>query len=46
VLTTPKAKYITKSLIPWQQLLDRYKLISIEGNKIILEINKLYPNNK
>lgn len=46
VLTTAKGKYLTKSLIPWQQLLDRYKLVSFEGNKIILNINKLYPKNK
>lgn len=46
VITTPKGKYLTKSLIPWQQLLDRYKLISSEGNKIILNINNLYPDNK
>ena len=46
VITTPKGKYLTKSLIPWPQLLDRYKLISSEGNKIILTINKLYPDKK
>jgi|WetSurMetagenome_2_1015567.scaffolds.fasta_scaffold301174_1 hypothetical protein len=46
VLITPKGKYLTKSLIPWQQLLDRYNMISFEGNKIILIINKLYLNTK
>ncbi len=45
VLTTPKGKYLTKSLIPWQQLLDRYKMVSTKGNRIILSIDKLYQNN-
>ncbi len=46
VLTTSKGRYLTKSLIPWQQLLDRYKSISIEGNRIIAGINNLYAGHR
>jgi len=45
VLTTPRGKYLTKSLIPWPQLLERYKTVSLKGNKLILNIDKLYQNN-
>ena len=45
VLTTPRGKYLTKSLIPWPQLLERYKSVSLKGNKLILNIDKLYQNN-
>jgi hypothetical protein len=42
VLATPKAKHISKSLIPWPQLLDRYQAVIVEGNKIIATIDKMY----
>lgn len=43
VLTSPKGKYLTKSLIPWQQLYDRYDVLIRTGQKIIEEIDKTYP---
>lgn len=43
VLTTPKGRYLTKSLIPWQQLLDRYQAIIVMGEAIIKQIDELYP---
>jgi hypothetical protein len=46
VLTASKGKFLTKSLIPWPQLLNRYQAVIVEGNKIILKISKLYPDNK
>jgi hypothetical protein len=46
VLRASKGKHLTESLIPWPQLLDRYQAVIVEGNKIILQINKLYPDNK
>jgi hypothetical protein len=46
VLVTPKGKYLTKSLIPWGQLLERYQAVITEGNKIISTITGMYPANK
>ncbi|MFC4231463.1 hypothetical protein ACFOW1_06160 [Parasediminibacterium paludis] len=42
VLTTPKGRSLTKSLIPWQQLYDRYDGLTVIGKQIIDKINKLY----
>lgn len=44
VLTTPKGKYLTKCLIPWQQLFDRYENVIESGEAIIKQIDKAYPN--
>lgn len=41
-LTTPKAKYLTKMLIPWPQLLDRYQAIIDSGEAIIKKIDNTY----
>ncbi|HCT29745.1 MAG TPA: hypothetical protein DIW31_03190 [Bacteroidales bacterium] len=38
-LTTPKAKYLTKILIPWPQLLERYQAIIDSGEAIIKKID-------
>jgi hypothetical protein len=46
VLVTPKGKYLTNSLIPWTQLLERYQAVITEGNKIISAINGMYPVDK
>jgi hypothetical protein len=46
VLTTPKGKYLAKTLIPWPQLLERHESLIIEGNKIISTISTMYPDNK
>jgi len=46
VLTTPKGKYLTKTLIPWPQLLQRHEALIIEGNKIISTISAMYPDSK
>jgi hypothetical protein len=46
VLVTPKGKYLTNSLIPWPQLLERYQAVIFEGNKIISTISRMYPANK
>jgi hypothetical protein len=46
VLVTPKGKYLTKSLIPWRQLIERYQAVIFEGNKIISAISRMYPANK
>jgi len=46
VLTTSKGKYLTKSLIPWPQLLERYQNIITEGQEITSDISKMYPSNK
>jgi hypothetical protein len=43
VLVTPKAKFLTKSLIPWPQLLERYQEVIIQGNKIESAISTDYP---
>lgn len=43
VLTTPKAKYLTKMLIPWPQLLNRYQAIIDSGEAIIKTIDNTYP---
>ena len=46
VLTTPKGKFLAKSLRPWGQLLERYRDIILTGNKIIATIHKLYPDSQ
>ena len=46
VLTTPKGKYLTKTLIPWPQLLERHESLIVEGNKIISAISTMYPDSK
>jgi hypothetical protein len=43
VLTTSKGRYLTKSLIPWQQLLDRYRKVIVAGETIIKQIDEQYP---
>jgi hypothetical protein len=45
VLSSSKGKYLSKELIPWPQLLDRYQLVIDEGNKIISYIQSDYPNS-
>jgi hypothetical protein len=42
-LATPKGKYLTRALIPWPQLLERYQAVITEGNKIISSITRMYP---
>ena len=44
VLTSPKAKFLTKSLIPWSQIYDRYDGLISDGESIIKEIDKIYGN--
>jgi len=44
VLTTPKGKYLCKSLIPWKQLYQRYEDFIEQGEKIIKRIDELYPS--
>ena len=46
VLTSPKGKYLTKSLIPWSQIYERYDALIISGEEIINKIDKIYPNKK
>jgi len=46
VLTSPKGKYLSKYLIPWQQIYDRYDGLIFAGEDIINKIDKLYPNKK
>lgn len=46
VLTSPKGKYLTKSLIPWQQIFDRYDSLILAGGEIISKIDKIYPEKK
>ena len=43
VLTSSKGRCITKSLIPWQQLFDRYMKVVTTGEAIIKQIDELYP---
>jgi hypothetical protein len=43
VLTTTKAKYLTRQLIPWLQLIERYQAIIDRGNAIIAAIDNTYP---
>ena len=43
VLTTPKGKYLTKGLIPWQQIYLRYEDFKILGEVIIKQIDDRYP---
>jgi hypothetical protein len=44
VLTRSKARYLSRILIPWPQLTERYNSVINEANKIIIQINKLYDN--
>jgi hypothetical protein len=46
VLATPKGKYLTKSLIPWPQLLERCHSVITEANKIVARISMMYPKSK
>jgi hypothetical protein len=45
-LVTYKFKYLTSTLIPWQQLLERNQEVINKANEIISEINRMYPLNK
>jgi hypothetical protein len=45
-LVTPKAKYLTRSLVPWPQLLERYQAVITEGNEIISTISGMYADGK
>ncbi len=44
VLTTPKAKYLCKSLIPWEQIYERYDDLIQSGKLLIKQIDTIYPN--
>lgn len=44
LLTNSKAKYLSRTLIPWPQLIDRYNSVIDDANKIIVQIDKLYEN--
>jgi hypothetical protein len=44
VLITPKARFLTKNLISWQQFRDRYNNVITDGQSIITRIDKRYPN--
>lgn len=46
VLATPKGRHLSKSLIPWPQLLERYQAVIVEGNKIIATITGIYGDNR
>ena len=46
LLTSLKAKNIMISLTGWQQLYDRLDAITSDGQSIIKQIDKLYPNGK
>lgn len=46
VLVTPKGKYLTKSLIPWPQLFERYENLLTSGESIVKQIDELYPDEK
>ena len=43
ILSAPKSKYLCKHLIPWPQLLERYKDFMQLGQTIIKQINEEYP---
>ncbi|MET3028048.1 DUF6090 family protein [Flavobacterium sp. UW10123] len=45
-LTTPKGKYLTKNLIPWQEIYDRYNYFIENGEIIIQQIDKEYNLSK
>lgn len=45
VLASPKGKYLTRSLIPWPQLIERCHSAMNEANKIMAKISKLYPDS-
>ncbi|MDR0793216.1 MAG: hypothetical protein LBE82_07890 [Chitinophagaceae bacterium] len=46
VLASSKARHLSKTLIPWPQLLERYQAVYDEATAIIVKINKLYPQKK
>jgi len=46
VLATPKGRFISKGLIPWPQLYERYQHLINEGNSIIQQIDNMYPGKK
>lgn len=43
VLTTPKAKYLCKSLIPWEQIYERYDDLIKSGKLLVNQIDEMYP---
>ena len=45
-LTTPKGRHLTRLLIPWPQLIERYHTVIDRGNAIIAAIDKTYPGEK
>ncbi len=45
-LITARGKVYTKILIPWPQLLERYQNVTNDANKIIAQIDKMYPEIK
>jgi hypothetical protein len=46
VLTTPKAKQLTKNLIPWNQIYERYNNLIQSGEAIISQIDEEYDLKK
>lgn len=44
ILTEPKAKYLSRRLIPWDQLIDRYNIVINKAENIKNQINKMYQN--
>lgn len=45
VLATSKGRYLTKTLIPWQQLFERYNNVIKNAEQIIAHIDKMYPDS-
>ena len=43
-LTEPKAKYLTKRLIPWAQLFERYDIVIKKAENIKNQISKIYQD--
>ncbi|MBF4515429.1 hypothetical protein IRZ71_03710 [Flavobacterium sp. ANB] len=46
LLTTPKGKQMTKNLIPWNQIYERYNNVIKSGETIIKQINEEYNLDK
>jgi hypothetical protein len=46
VLISPKGKYLCKALIPWPQLYERYNDFIQAGEKIIKQIDAMYPGEE
>lgn len=46
VLTTPKGKQLTKNVIPWNQIYDRYNNVIKSGETIIKQIDEEYDLKK